>query len=557
MSTAALDPAGRHRPLIWCLAGLLFLVLLFPVTIRARAGVFDPEVLPLESPNDEQVYLTYIKRGVTGPWATGDPVLAEHDPGPQARMAWIEMAVGRLGSWGGLEWWQIYWANLVIFPLLMAWALWRLGLTLGLRPPAAALAAFVIVAGLIGSGCLRTMHPRVTGTLFYFQLWAFAAHLRAPTRRTTLGLAATTALQFYSYAFYWAFAMVATAVATVLVIWRSGWRPALTVAGGVALALPLAIPFVMSMGEIAGTGELADLLYRMAYQNSDPVFSKSNWLLLALLAWRRPPGRVGIFFWTVALAGLVCTNQQLITGSHPTSSRYIWYIVKPVLALWLIFDLDALLRSHVRRRRLVAVLAVVGAVGSYLQDLRDFTAPHELYATAVEKHQTSHQELFTWLSKHAEPGSVVACPLELAGTLPLYTDLKVYASLNSIMQLVGQDEITGRLHELHQLTGQTAAEYRDLLDEKTGTIAAQHYCTRFSRLTGDYEDVPPELVEQLARHYEKTISRSGGVWSPRWAVDYVAWKVLDGRSLPLGPEFEEVAVVGDWTVWRRVSARNR
>jgi hypothetical protein len=204
----------------------------------------------------------------------------------------------------------------------------------------------------------------ITPGLSLFFLLAYSAALARARANPTRGRIAVAAfalgLLFYAYFYFWTTALLALALNWML---DPGSRSAFgkILIGGGILGLP-AVAGGYHMTHLAPT----DWLIRTEFLEPIPRCSALLWprISLGVLAITAASvfrdRRELLSLWTLAVAGLLLTNHQLVTGAQMQNDHWLDYAASPAVTA-LIVTLAAS-RLAAPRRRTVALLAVLSAL---------------------------------------------------------------------------------------------------------------------------------------------------------------------------------------------------
>jgi hypothetical protein len=514
----------------------LLLLILFPLFLYKQLGHDIGLVLPLENINDEVSYLSYVNHAITHDFPAGDPNHIENRHTPLLRPAWFEYVLGRFCYVSGLSITGLYWINTFLFPLLFLWILYRLLRVWGLSRNLSALTAFLSLTCL-KIDVFRVMHPRVSIVFFYLHLLLVSRWLAREKKKYLLPLALSGALQFYSYSFYWVFNLVFTPLLCLFLSLIRKKRAAKGLLISFVLACLGAWPYAQNMLAVTGHPAFGDLMFRMGYAGSDFVFSKTNLLLLvfALFFWKRErqngnSWRV-FFLLAVVVSGFICLNQQVVTGKQPSSSRYVWFILQPVLLFCVLRTFSSFIFTSKFRLNLVLLAGALFFSHKTFQRSRPLELPYAVLANSARK----AQNLINFINTHLPDDQVIACSIKqpdgLAYALRLYTRQYVYASFSSLHQLLDKKELSQRVHMIDYLQGLSLKEYSARLDKRPDIYVTEHYGSHFHRQNGDYGKVPEEVIEGLKKDYRDFLKRREAGEPFDYRLDYIVLKA--GKSLPL------------------------
>ncbi len=538
------------RPLLTIWVVLLALLAIHPFLTRHRVGYERWDTLPYENVNDESYYLATIRHAMHHADPPGDFVIYESRNIHQPRVIYSEWLLGRLLSPFHPQVHHVYWFNHFALPLVLAgliFAFWR---TLGVRPWPAALAALLTLTLVYNMYLYRAVHPRLTGSLFWLHLWMMARFWRQPSWQRTWPVLLTSGLQFYGYPFYWAFHLVSAGVMGLGALRHRdsprAWRLTLIVLG----SLPLAWWAIDAYRGFNSHPAATDLFFRMGYDDDSAIFSKTLvlWMLMSFFWWRAPKEIRG-WFLAMGVAGWICINQQVITGKHPSESRYLWFIIQPLMMGQLVAMLDGFQWPQIRQRPAWILAALIGC-GSFAWNTHKYFDKPEIYRV-MRLEANRGRRVAEWLKTKLPGRQVIAAPMDIAHNIVAHTDHWVYASRYANTHLLKQAEWTRRLHAQDWLTGMSPETYDELLDSMTSPRVATHYNARFHRRYGNYDNVPHSVRDELHDKYTRYVADQAQGFNPAYRCDALLLRPGHRREEQLNVRFKLTQQRDGFELWLR------
>ncbi len=208
-----------------------------------------------------------------------------------------------------------------------------------------------------------------TPILHYFLIFLLLRILLDPNLRYRRVLGAFTfAFGFYLYLYSWQTlaALIAGAILISIVTRNSNEIKQLFVIalGGILLAMPAILEILQLVLSSRSEG-LLQFVFRQE-ESRLPIKDKMSYLLVlfALVAWMRRKHTDQIilrFVFLCALAGLIVSNQQVLTGRVVQPGHFHWYFIAP--ALFGCAALMILQNLKFRKINLLAFLILIGIFG--------------------------------------------------------------------------------------------------------------------------------------------------------------------------------------------------
>jgi hypothetical protein len=208
-----------------------------------------------------------------------------------------------------------------------------------------------------------------TPILHYFLIFLLLRILLDPNLRYRRILGAFTfAFGFYLYLYSWQTltALIASAILISIVTRNSNEMKQLFIItlGGILLAMP-AILGILQLVLSSRSEGLLRFVFRQE-ESHVPITDKMSYLLclFALAAWikRKHTNQIILrFVFLCALAGLIVSNQQVLTGKVIQPGHFHWYFIAPAF-----FSCAALMISQnlkIRKINLLALLILIGIFG--------------------------------------------------------------------------------------------------------------------------------------------------------------------------------------------------
>lgn len=392
--------------------------------------------IAMTATQDELFYLGRIKALYKGhPWTISNIYNWERAEDPWVRGALGENVVAMVGKTLGLSVVQLDILMSAVLPVILFWLCWRLTVDLGGSPRMGLLSAGAILFGyywftpnlgmvvdlLTGKNgapplwFLRPLSPQFNHVMLLAVLVVSWRALTRPNWGWVVIAGVLFGGLFYTFVFYWTFVAAGVGLYTVVACWRRERSVLVRCASLLLIGGLLSIPYWLNMLAVFAHPGFNFLEMRQGVVHTRTPFIP--WVHVVLIGAIAAAGilcRKGreVRFTLAFLAGgLLCLNQQLVTGHLVQPSHYQNYSNKTMLLIALAAAAGWILTSG-RLPRLAALsrhytLAVAGGLAllvfaAILQQTHYYNQWKDHYA----KWQVMAPPL-KWLSSHTPKNSVV------------------------------------------------------------------------------------------------------------------------------------------------------
>jgi len=442
---------------------------------------------------DERHYASRIREVYDGHYAIANPDLKEYKGAPYFWQPLSEILMGGIGKLTGVRLQELLVLADFLFPFLLFMAAYAFGVCVFESRVIAALVACglmmlsVIVIGppqmlvhLMGrfpalrlsplfsvkSSFLfsRSVNPQVNVLLFFLCMSALYGAIFRNPRRWMLPAGILTGLFFYCNFFYWSYVIGGCGIYGLYSLLKKDLRTLRTLVLIVAIAGVVSIPYWIGFLEVRASPFYRDALPRAYfYLSHKPYLAKIEILAVALFLVLCPlkegPYR---FLAAFLVAGLVCENQQIVTGTrmHP----YHWSLYCQAPLMWIGLGLMAATAARrwphspwilsIRKRAafwvaLVLLFLFVNAVHTqvvyvYAQDREQGPRPFYERSLPTWLYYQKLDDALRWLEHHAQKEAVVLASTDTSDFITMYTPCNVLASWHSHIYLLPGDELWER-----------------------------------------------------------------------------------------------------------------
>lgn len=438
------------------------LVHLFAIIAALLLGVCTglPQLLVLHDPSlqfqgiykeihDDQLY--YIARAsdiLDGHTFLSNPYLREHKEANSFHQ-WIPDYILTLPSQlFGLSLWHSFFVWDFLLPPLLFLVTYLIGVRLT-HSPILGLAGAVFLHGILFfDEFSRTPSPQYNFLWVLLLVYATATYVQKQKRIYLYAITLITGLLFYTYFFYWTFALAFLSLALLgksIKDVRVDFSFLLSALGAIAFG----IPYIVQTISLSSLSEYAETMRRLGLIESHipsgltvvVVLGSLLLVVLALLFWKRivltPTVIIGLSLVGAALAVL---NQHLVTGRNlEFSSHYV--LPAAFSGVFLSLAVVAGCVWYWRRAALVVLVIAIccGAVYTIAGSIRT-----QVSVAASDIRMQAYGPIFSWLQSNAMPEEVVVANEEASVLIPAYTKQNVLFSHYATLFLASDGEMEER-----------------------------------------------------------------------------------------------------------------
>lgn len=410
----------------------------------------------------------------------------------------------------------------------------------------------------------RPVNPLMTSFFFYGFLLCFLLFLDTSTRlsarkKLICGIlsALLLGLSFYDYFYTWTFLYSFLGVLILIFLFQKKWQD-IKRAGWVLLgASIIAIPSFFNLYQATTFPTYQEVSQRLAILDSRaPVFGivvPSLFFIFLLFFPKKWQNRYP-FALALVTAPFIVLNQQLITGKVMQSGHYHWNYHLPLAIIFLsvifFFWISKLNRPVLKKTAAILMIIIGIFIGLWVQN-----SSYAQYKDRIIDQQR-YSKVLNWLSQNAEKDEVVFSDSETSRLIVIYTPLNVFYHPSARYSLAATTErLVNTLFLYYKLNGIGQDEAEALFFKDREDISTLIYGVYYRDATGDYRNIPDELLLDLAQKYKKsfTISTSGFFKEmlDEYEVKYFVW---DKKNYPLWqldqyPFLEKTIGIGDFVVY--------
>ena len=236
--------------------------------------------------------------------------------------------------------------------------------------------------------------------------------------------------------------------------------------------------------------------------------------------------RLFIFLGAVLTAGLLVSNQQVISGMEIQQHHFHFMTNIPIFLLsgaiicW--YLLQKLFSQKILIRNILAILIMAGvvahAVGVQANSYKFWKDE------SVDRQRWG--PVFDWLNTHSKKDDVILANPEISETLPVYTHNYVYGALHAATYPVPTTRLAHNYFVTIYLDGVRTDTARDFFYNTDNRNALGQYIFEgqyWRAKCGSFGCFPDPTLETLIADYQKFLTRSPLVNLKKYKLDYILW----------------------------------
>lgn len=282
----------------------------------------------------------------------------------------------------------------------------------------------------------RLLNPLFTYIFFYAGLCALYALFKDGGKKCLLAYAVLLAVNIYMYLYFWTFLFVVSGIIFAYALFTQQ-KSAKGIGLSILLAGIIGLPYIYSITHLLGSSSGTDfgINIRLYLATHTPIREMSLLLSLALIVASLAYKRIFLkenhdiadaFVFTLLIAGVICSNQQVITGREIQAWHYYAYTNIPMAFLGLWYSFDVFLKKGIPKKfgQVCFIAAIIFIFFFGIQVRRCFYASQFDYYYREQK----YGQVISWLNQNSEKDSVVLANSDVSTILPVMTSNNVYFS---------------------------------------------------------------------------------------------------------------------------------
>lgn len=507
-----------------------------------------------------QLYAARVREVYDGNYFSSDPYIYENKHKPYIRPFLSEYLMGALGRISGLSINNLFIAGDFIFPVIIFYFLFYFLNLLVRCPPLSLVGSMAILLAeapdsLTGLAKLgfpdwfltfgRTISPQVH-YIFFISCLIFVYRALADGKKIHILLSGLfLGLLFYVYAHFWAYIFAGMIILSLYFLARREFKQARAVLFIFIAALVISIPFWINWLNLMHLPFYEEVITRVTLHRSGHiVISKLSILTLFIFgAFYRKRDFRFFFIFSFLLAGLLCMNQQVLTGR--TFDPQIWHIYanRQMAVIAGIVLLERFLeknkfREVFIRKFLIAGLAFIISTGAIIQVCNYQKAKY------AQARQQSLYGAFAWLENNTEKEDVVLAGDAVSLLIPIHTHNNIYWSGYIFDYANSDSDILERFFLLARIRGMSESEVIDYILTHRQKGHSDFFGVRYEgqgrRKSGRTANVklPQDLYDYIIRRYRAFKGEDIKTQLLRFRADYLFYSPYEASISRAGFKIE-------------------
>lgn len=392
----------------------------------------------------------------------------------------------------------------------------------------------------------RFPYPQFAFFLLILHLYSLLLALRKKSLFLNFLSAVTLGLLFYTYFYYWTFALVGEIILFFFLLSKKNFNQVKTLSLVVLVALSLSIPFWISFLKFHSLPVSKDILERVGLELGKVrnVVRTVQYSIFTLFFFALVKKKKIAFFFFLAflLGGIILLNLQLLTGWTIQSWHWTVRVLNPLSILILVYLFHQILTQNYSQPRLEKLknflksrysplLIILIALFLFRALALQFVSARNTYQSYTLPKTTL--EAFAWLDKNTPLDSVIITPsFETISQVPVFTHNNVFLP-NGTIAFASNEEIFKRLLITYKIFGLGKSELEKILSyrgdglgncqgedclvdfefwEKQGVVELFHmkYLKKDEGLTSwsTFYEIPKKEQERILTSYDQYLKSS-------------------------------------------------
>jgi len=327
--------------------------------------------------------------------------------------------------------------------------------------------------------------------------------------------------------------LIALGVVFVFALVRRENSLATSVAMSVCIALLASLPFLLNIFNTLGTTSADEANIGKNFISTHRVilekvllvpllFISGLWLFLR----RRPIALSREFIFLVALliAGLIASNQQVLTGMEIQQHHFHFMTNIPIFLLsgaticW--YLLQTLLSEKVAIRNILAAF-IIASVVAHAVGIQVTSYTH-IFDEMHDRQRWA--SAFVWLNTNTTKKDVVLANPEVSETIPIYTHDYVYGALHAATYPVSVERLAHNYFMTIFLDGVRGQDARQYLTEHRNEVGQYIFEGQYWRANcGSFGCFPESIFEKLVADYQNFAAEPFEQNLKKYKIDYIIW----------------------------------
>ncbi len=429
---------------------------------------------------DSELYASRVREIYDGHYLISDPFIYENKHKPYNRTFLSEYLAGTLGKIFGLSIDNLFVLGDFIFPIIVFYLLFYF-LNLLVRSPSLSLVGSMVILlaefpyslyllfklNIIGNFLTfsRPISPQFHYIFFVSCLIFIYRSLVNEKGIDTLLAGLFLGLLFYVYPYFWSYIFAGLGVLFLYLLFKKNFPQAKIIFFIFIEAILISIPFWINYLRLINLPFYNEIITRIAQRSYHILVFKEYILTLIIIIFilfYKNKDFKFFFLLSLLVGGLLCMNQQVITGWAFEPFHWHHLVNKQMTVITGIVILERLIRTRRFKEKFIRVFFIIGLTFSISMGIIIQVYSYEKNKY-IQHQQQDLYEAFVWLQNNTEKEDVVLTSGPVSLLIPAYTHNNVYWS-SYIFEYANSDkEILERFFLLAKLLGMEEGEVIDYI----------------------------------------------------------------------------------------------
>ena len=393
---------------------------------------------------DSQFYAVRVREAYDGNYLSSDPYIFENKAKPYIRSFLSEYLVGILGRISGLSIDNLFVSGDFIFPIIIFFLLFYFLLPVVQSEPLSLLGAILIMlaefpdslTALIKLGIpnhfltfSRPISPQFHYIFFITCLIFIYKSLANGKKGCILLSGISLGLLFYAYPYFWIYIFMGSVILYLYLLYKGEFKQIKIILFILAEALIISIPFWVNYLKLMHLPYYDEIMTRVTFQSSHHIIipKLSILTLVIFIAFYKKRDFKFFFLFSFLLGGLLCMNQQVLTGWTFEPEHWHFFVNKQMAVIAGIVLLDRFLKELRFGEKIARILLIIGLTFSITVGICTQVYNYEQKKNMQHTQQNLYGA-FIWLQNNTQKEDVVLASDKISLLIPIHTHNNVYWS---------------------------------------------------------------------------------------------------------------------------------
>lgn len=530
-----------------------------------------------------QFYAARVREIYDGNYLSSDPYIYENKTKPYIRPFLSEYIVGTLGKISGLSINNIFILGDFIFPIIIFCLLFYFLNLLTCSPSLSLVGSMVIMLAEVPDSltalvklnfpnCFLTFSRYISPQfhyIFFISCLIFIYRSLVNYKIVNILLSGFfLGLLFYVYPYFWFYIFVGLAVLFLYFLSKRQCRQIKVILFILIEALSFSIPLWINHLKLTNISFYNEIMTRIAFKASHHIIiSKVSILsLLIFIAFYKKRDFNFFFLFSFLLSGLLCMNQQVLTGWIFEPDCWHLYVNKQIAVISGIVLLNKLLRKTSFRERFIRIFLISGLsfsifVGMIIQ-IYNYEENRQ-----IQGQQQHLYKAFVWLQDNSKKEDVILACGTISMLIPIHTYNNIYWSSYIFDYANSDKDILERFFLLARLFGLDEGEIIDYILTRRGKGHNDFFGIRYEepsyRKTRHAVKVnlPKDLYDYIIQRYRAFKKEDVKVALMRFRADYLFYsryeQLISKGRFKKQPFLDKVYDSGDIQIYKILKIKQK